>query len=113
MEPRNRATPGCRRAPHTRKATARAPRRQGVPAPGGVGDLWHARKHGVRNPGGPASDLASDRQVRTVHPRGTTVRHGCRESDRFRVPRKPSNKGRLKGPAEEVEGREWAKGNLV
>jgi len=41
------------------------------------------------------------------------VRHGCRESDRFRVPRKPSNKGRLKGPAEEVEGRERAKGNLV
>ena len=27
-------------------------------------------------------------QVRTVHPRGTTVRHGCRESDRFRGPRK-------------------------
>ena len=43
-------------------------------------------------PGGPASGLTSDRQVRTVHPRGTTVVHGCRESDRFRGPRKPSNK---------------------
>ena len=39
--------------------------------------------------------------------------HGCRESDRFIVPRKPSNKGRPMGPAEKVEGRERAKGNLV
>jgi hypothetical protein len=81
--------------------------------PGGVADLWHASKHGVRNPGGPASGLVSDRQVRTVNPRGTTVRHGGRESDRFIVPRKPSNKGRPQGPAEEVEGRERAKGNVV
>ena len=39
--------------------------------------------------------------------------HGCRESDRFRVPRKPSNKGCPKEPAEEVEGRERAKGNVA
>jgi hypothetical protein len=39
--------------------------------------------------------------------------HGCRESDRFRVPRKPSNKGCPKEPAEEVEGRERAKGNAA
>jgi hypothetical protein len=65
----------------------------------------------VRNPGGPASGLA--RQVRTVNPRGTTVMHGCRESDRFIVPRKPSNKGCSQGPAEKVEGRELAKGNVV
>ena len=39
--------------------------------------------------------------------------HGCKESDRFIVPRKPSNKGRPMGPAEQVEGRERAKGNLV
>ena len=38
---------------------------------------------------------------------------GCRESDSFIVPRKPSNKGRSMGPAEEVEGRELATGNLV
>ena len=38
---------------------------------------------------------------------------GCRESDRFIVPRKPSNKGRPMGPAEKVEGRERAKGNVV
>ena len=50
-------------------------------------------------------------QVRTVNPRGTTVTHGCRESDRFIVPRKPSNKGGPQGPAEKVEGRELAKGN--
>jgi hypothetical protein len=52
-------------------------------------------------------------QVRTVHPRGTTVMDGCRESDRFRVPKKPSNKGRPTGPAEKVEGRERAKGNVA
>ena len=39
--------------------------------------------------------------------------HECRESDRFIVPRKPSNKGCPKGPAEKVEGRERAKGNVV
>jgi len=48
-----------------------------------------------------------------VNPRGTTVVHGCRESDRFIVPRKPSNKGRPMGPAEKVEGRERAKGNVA
>src|SRR5262249_36016802 len=79
----------------------------------GVGDLWHASKHGVRNPGDPASGLTSDRQVRTVNLRGTTVTHGCRESDSFIVPRKPANKGRPRGPAEQVEGRELAKGNVV
>jgi hypothetical protein len=73
----------------------------------------HVPKHGVRNPGGPASGLAIPRQVRTVHPRGTTVMHGCRESDRCRVPRKPANKGCPKEPAEEVEGRERAKGNAA
>jgi hypothetical protein len=52
-------------------------------------------------------------QVRTVHPRGTTVMDGCRESDRFRVPKKPSNKGRPTGPAEKVEGWERAKGNVA
>ena len=31
---------------------------RGVGRPGGVGDLWHARKHAARNPGGPASGLA-------------------------------------------------------
>ena len=81
--------------------------------PGGVEDLWHASKHCVRNPGGPASGLTSDRQVRTVNPRGTTVVYGCRESDSFRVPRKPSNKGRPTGSAEKVEGRELAKGNVA
>ena len=38
---------------------------------------------------------------------------GCRESDSFVVPRKPSNKGRPMGPAEKVEGRELAKGNVA
>ena len=37
----------------------------------------------------------------------------CRESDSFRVPTKPSNKGRPMGPAEKVEGRELAKGNVA
>jgi hypothetical protein len=41
------------------------------------------------------------------------VVYGCRESDRFIVPRKPSNKGRPRGPAEKVEGRERAKGNVA
>jgi hypothetical protein len=41
------------------------------------------------------------------------VVHGCRESDSFIVPRKPLNKGRSRGPAEKVEGRELAKGNVA
>jgi hypothetical protein len=41
------------------------------------------------------------------------VMDGCRESDRFIVPRKLSNKGRPMGPAEKVEGRERAKGNVA
>ena len=52
-------------------------------------------------------------QVLTVNLWGTTVMDGCRESDRFIVPRKPSNKGCPEGPAEEVEGRERAKGNAA
>ena len=107
------ANPGGRRAPNTRKAPVGTPSWQGVHTPGGVGDLWHARKHCARNPGGPASGLAQYDQVRTVNPRDTTVMHGCRESDRFIVPRKPSNKGCPEGPAEKVEGRERAKGNVV
>jgi hypothetical protein len=39
--------------------------------------------------------------------------HGWRESDRFRVPRKPSHKGGPKEPAEEGEGRERATGNVA
>src|SRR5262249_28972242 len=85
MEPRNRAIPGCRRAPNTRKATSWIPLWRGVYGPGGVGDLWHAWKHCERNPGGPASGLTSDRQVRMVNLWGTTVMDGCRESDRFIV----------------------------
>jgi len=113
MEPRNRATPGCRRAPNTRKATPSLSLWREGDGPGGVEDLWHAWKHGVRNPGAPASGLVNNRQVRTVNLRDTTVRHGGRESDRSRVPRKPANKGCPKEPAEEVEGRERAKGNVA
>jgi len=108
------AQSGCRRAPNTRKATAGAPSWQGVHAPGGVGDLSHARTHLVRNPGGPASGLTRDRQARTVHLRGTTVMHGCRESDSPRVSAKLPNKGAgAPGSAEGVERRGLAKGNLV
>jgi hypothetical protein len=103
----------CRRAPHTRKATSWIPLWQGGYGPGGVGDLWPAWKHCERNPGGPASGLAQRCQVRTRNPRGTPVMHGCRESDRFRVPRKPSNNGCPEEPAEEVEGRERAQGNVA
>jgi hypothetical protein len=71
----------------------------------------HGPQPCVRNPGGPASGLVSDRQVRTGHLRGTTVMDGCRESDRFRGPRKPAHKGGPGGPAEQVEGRERAKGS--
>ena len=39
--------------------------------------------------------------------------HGWRESDSFRVPRRPANKSRPMGPAAEVEGRELAKGQVV
>jgi hypothetical protein len=113
MEPRKRASPGCRRAPNTRKAIPSTPFWRGGDGPGGVGDLWQARKHCVRNPGGPVSGLAHACEVRTVTPWGTTVRHGCRESDSSRGPRKPSNNGCPKEPAEEGEGRERAKGNVA
>ena len=43
----------------------------------------------------------------------TTVRHGCRASERFRVPPQPSHQGGPMGPAEKGEGRERAKGNAV
>ena len=108
------AQSGGRRAPNTRKATAGAPSWQGVHAPGGVGDLWHAQKHCVRNPGDPASDLTSYRQARTVNPRGTTVMDGWRESDSPIVSAKLPNKGAgAPGSAEGVERRGLAKGNLV
>jgi hypothetical protein len=42
----------------------------------------HGPQHCVRNPGGPASGLASDRQVRTGHLRGTTVMDGGGEGSR-------------------------------
>jgi hypothetical protein len=79
------------------------------------GSFWVPTRseHAVRNPGGPASDLTRNRQARTVNPRGTTAMHGCRESDRFRVPRKPSRNGCSEGPAEKGEGRELATGNVV
>ena len=91
LSPRNRARPGCQRAPHTRKATSWIPFWRGVYGPGGVGDLWH---HGNTVSGTrEALPLAWQTcQVRTGEPRGTTVMDGCRESDRFRVPRKPSNR---------------------
>ena len=38
---------------------------------------------------------------------------GCKESDRFMVPTKPAHKGRSQEPAEMVEGRELAKGNVA
>jgi hypothetical protein len=38
---------------------------------------------------------------------------GGRESDRFVVLRKPANKGHPMGSAEQVEGREWATGNVA
>src|SRR5262249_7669328 len=93
MEPRNRAIPGCRRAPNTRKATAGTPLGQGVPAPGGVADPWHARKHRVRDSGGPASGLGDRSKARMVNHTDTTMMHGCRESDSAIVPAKRPNKG--------------------
>jgi hypothetical protein len=103
LEPRPRATPGCRRVPNTRKAPLGTPPWQGVHRPGGVGDPWHAWTHLVRTPGGPASGLALSGQGRTGNPRETTVMHGGRESDRCRVPQQPANQGCPTGPAEEVE----------
>jgi hypothetical protein len=41
------------------------------------------------------------------------VMHGCRASDRFIVPMKPSNEGCPREPAEKVEGRERAKGKVA
>jgi hypothetical protein len=60
MEPRNRASPGCRRAPNTRKATPSTSFWREGDGPGGVEDLLHAWKPFVRNPGDPASGLVTD-----------------------------------------------------
>ena len=60
------------------------------------------------------SGRASDRQVRTVHRKGTTVMDGHRESDSPRVSAKPPNNGAgAPGRAEGVERRGLAKGNVV
>src|SRR5919197_4825231 len=93
MEPRNRASPGCRRAPNTRKATAGTPLGQGGHAPGGVEDPWHARKHRGRDSGGPASGLVHRSKARMVNHTDTTMMHGRRESDSSIVPTKRPNKG--------------------
>ena len=103
---------GCRRAPNTRKATRSTPFWQGGDGPGGVGDLWHASKHCVRNPGGPASGLTSDRQVDgapTGHDRDGRVQGvGPLQSTE-----EAFEQGRPTGSAEKVEGRELAKGNVA
>jgi len=93
MEPRNRAMPGCRRAPNTRKATAGTPVWQGVHAPSGVEDPWQARKQRVRDSGGPVSGLVDRSKARVVHHMDTTMTHGRRESDRAIVPTKRPNTG--------------------
>jgi hypothetical protein len=120
MEPRNRAMPGCRRAPNTRKATAGTPLWQGVHAPGGVADPWPARKHRERDSGGPASGRVDRSKARMVHHTDTTMMHGGRESDSAIVPTKRLNKGTPElrqntqahaAPAVVVEGRALAKGN--
>src|SRR5438552_13524441 len=117
MEPRNRRFFGCRRAPNTRKATRTTPIWRGMGRPGGVGDPWHARKHCVRDPGGPAPGRGYRTQARTANPRGTAVMHGGRESDSSIGPMKRPNKveGRTTmrsreqaEAAEAVEGRELA-----
>jgi hypothetical protein len=50
---------GYRRALNTPNATWHTPLWHGVGSPGCAGDPWQARKHCVRNPGDPASGLAS------------------------------------------------------
>jgi hypothetical protein len=87
MEPRNRATPGCRRAPNTRQATAGTPLRQGVlrtwrgRSPLAGPETWGA------GPGRPCpwsglSPLGPHGEPR----RGTAVMPGGRASDRSRGP---------------------------
>jgi hypothetical protein len=111
MEPRNGQS-GCRRAPNTRKTTVGMLSWQGIHAPGGVGDLWQAWKHWVRHPGGPASGLAvmpgphgepmgHDREGRV---QGVGQLHRTKEA---------FEQGSPLGPAEKVEGRELAKGNVA
>jgi hypothetical protein len=81
-EPRQRVRVGCRRAPHTRKATLQAPHGRGAGGPDGVGDLWQAQTHWARNPGGPASGLGMATRSARRTPRGTAGMYGCRASDR-------------------------------
>ncbi len=73
----------------------------------------HVRKHLGRESGGPASDLERLRRGPHGEPgKGTAVTNRSRESDRFIVSGKPSNKIRdNKRVAEKVERRGLAKGN--
>src|SRR5215813_243068 len=115
MEPRNRARPGCRRAPNTRKATAGTPLWQGVHAPGGVADPWHARKHRVRDSGDPASGLVDRSKARMVNLTDTTMTHGRRESDSSIVPAKRPNNGSQELcrtiKSGQLRRRSWREGN--
>src|SRR5437764_3674247 len=70
IEPRNRATPGCRHAPNTRKATLETLVWRGGYRPGGVEDSWHARNHIARNPGGAALGLGESCKLRMGNPYG-------------------------------------------
>ena len=86
---------------------------QGGNGAGRVGDLWHARKHWVQNPGGPASGLVKSCQARTVNSRGTTVMGRAQGVGQLHRTEEASPKGRSEGAAEKGEGRELAKGNVA
>lgn len=110
IEPR-KDTPGCRRRWRRRKAKPRLPISRGRSGSRAVRDPEHVWKHLAWEPGGPVSARRGWRvgTHREVQGR-TAMMNGHGKSDRSVVPRKsPNNTGQL--AAEEMEGRDLAKGN--
>jgi RNA-directed DNA polymerase len=101
------------------KATPCLPHWRGEHGPRAVTDLAHARKHFVREPGGPAVLCTALGSVwGTAHREAqghTTMSNRGGKSDRCVVPQKLPNKavGETPAAAEAVEGRRRAKGNAV
>jgi hypothetical protein len=117
--PRGAGGPGCRGCRSKSKATPSLPYWRGSGGPRAVRDPAHARKHFVREPGGPAIFCTALGSVwGRAHRKAygpTAMSHGRGKSDCCVVPKKLPNKAAGEAPAaaEAVEGRRQAKGNAL
>src|SRR5882672_6168815 len=117
--PRGVGDPGCRGCGDKPKVTPVLPHWRGSTGPRAVRDPVQARKHFVREPGGPAVFCAALGSVwRRAHREAqgrTTMSNRRGKSDCCVVPKKLPNKaaGEVPAAAEVVEGRRQAKGNAI